>query len=69
MLAGGRDTRTAVRALARVCEAHPELDLGVFSGLDDEWDGDWGRSRAEVAAAAALELGAVLHPSTIEDAR
>ncbi len=36
------DTRWAVAALARLGETHPEFDLGLFIGLDDEWNGGWG---------------------------
>ena len=52
-----RDTRWAVPTLAHLAQTHSdELDLGLFVGLDDEWDGGWGRAVPELAREAELEL-------------
>lgn len=56
-----QDTRLAVATLARLGETDPELDLGLFIGLDDEWSGGWGRLDADLNQAAKQELGRLLH--------
>ena len=55
------DTRNAVRTLARIGDTDPEFDLGLFVGLDDEWNGGWGRLDADLKAAAELEIDYFLH--------
>jgi hypothetical protein len=54
------DTRWAVGTLAWVGEHHLELNLGFFIGLDDEWDGGWGRLPPDLKREAETELDAVL---------
>ncbi|MGW6128719.1 hypothetical protein ACWFNE_01705 [Cellulomonas sp. NPDC055163] len=51
-----RDTAGAVVMLARLGEAEPDLDLGPFIGLADEWTAGWGRPVPELQAAAETEL-------------
>jgi len=51
-----QDTRSAVATLARLGEAYPDLNLGWFIGLDDEWIGGWGRLEPDLKAAAEREL-------------
>lgn len=55
------DTRNAVRTLARLGEADPDFDLGLFVGLDDEWNAGWGRLDADLKAAAEQEIDYFLH--------
>ncbi len=54
------DTRWAVMTLARLGETYPEFDLGLFTGLDDEWNCGWGRLEPDLKAAARHELHALL---------
>ena len=56
-----QDTRLAVATLARLGETDPELDLGLFIGLDDQWSGGWGRLDVDLNQAAKQELGRLLH--------
>ena len=56
-----RDTRWAVATLARLGESDPEFDLGLFIGLDDEWNGGWGRLKPDLKAEARQELERMLH--------
>jgi len=56
-----RDTRTAVAVLARLGETHFDWDLGLFVGLDDEWNGRWGRLEPDLEADAELQLDFLLH--------
>lgn len=56
-----RDTRWAVATLARLGETHLEFDLGLFVGLDDEWNGSWGRLEPDLRAAASEELDRLTH--------
>lgn len=44
--------RAVDQVLAKVmyCTEVIELPLGQLYGLDDEWDGDWGRPQAELEA-------------------
>ncbi|GEA86633.1 hypothetical protein [Cellulomonas cellasea] len=51
-----RDTRGAVLTLARLGASEPDLDLGPFAGLADEWAAGWGRPLPELEAAAETEL-------------
>jgi len=55
------DTRWAVATLARLGETHLEFDLGLFVGLDDEWNGSWGRLEPDLKAAANGELESFTH--------
>ncbi len=55
------DTRWAVGTLARLGETDPEFDLGLFIGLDDEWNGGWGRLEPDLKAEAMHELGRLVH--------
>ena len=55
------DTRWAVSTLARLGETDPEFDLGLFIGLDDEWNGGWGRLEPDLRAEAKNELAHLLH--------
>jgi hypothetical protein len=55
------DTRSAVATLARLGETHPDFDLGLFIGLDDEWNGGWGRLAPDLKAAAEMEIDGYLH--------
>jgi hypothetical protein len=55
------DTRTAVTTLARLGETYPDFDLGLFVGLDDEWNGGWGRLEPELKAAAKQEIDHILY--------
>lgn len=48
-------------SVAEVGEADPESDLGLFIGLDDEWNGGWGRLEPDLKAEAKNELGHFLH--------
>lgn len=56
-----QDTRWAVVTLAHLGETDPELGLGLFIGLDDEWIGGWGRSVSELKAEADKEFVHILH--------
>ena len=56
-----RDTHDAVATLARLGESHADFDLGLFIGLDDEWNGGWGRLAPDLKAAAELEIERYLH--------
>ena len=56
-----RDTRAAVAVLARLGETRFDLDLGLFVGLDDEWNGRWGRLEPDLKADAELQLDFLLH--------
>jgi hypothetical protein len=47
-----RDTRAAIATLNRLGETHPDFDLGLFIGLDDEWNGGWGRLEPDLKAVA-----------------
>ncbi|MBB2925519.1 hypothetical protein [Cellulomonas cellasea] len=51
-----RDTPGAVVLLARLGASEPDLDLGPFIGLADEWAAGWGRPVPELQAAAETEL-------------
>ncbi|HLK74595.1 MAG TPA: hypothetical protein VKU77_13200 [Streptosporangiaceae bacterium] len=55
------DTRTAIATLARLGVTHPDFDLGLFIGLDDEWNGGWGRLEPDLKAAAGQEIDHILH--------
>ncbi len=57
------DTRNAIRTLARLGETDSDfsLGLGMFVGLNDEWDGGWGRLGPDIKAEAELELSYFLH--------
>jgi hypothetical protein len=55
------DTRWAVATLARLGETDPEFDLGLFIGLDDEWNGGWGRLEPKLKAEAMHELDRLMH--------
>ena len=55
------DTRAAIATLARLGQTHLDFDLGLFIGLDDEWDGGWGRSETDLKAAAEQEIDHILH--------
>jgi hypothetical protein len=55
------DTRWAVSTLARLGETEPAFDLGPFIGLDDEWNGSWGRLKPDLQSAARHELERLLH--------
>jgi hypothetical protein len=55
------DTRWAVSTLARLGETYPEFDLGLWIGLDDEWNGGWGRLEPDLKAAAKSELDYFTH--------
>jgi hypothetical protein len=55
------DTRAAVATLARLGETYPDFDLGLFIGLDDEWNGGWGRLEPELKAAAEQEIAHILN--------
>lgn len=57
------ETRWAVSTLARLGESEPEFDLGLFIGLDDEWNGGWGRLEPDLRAEARNELSRLLHSS------
>ena len=61
------DTRWAVATLARLGETHPEFDLGLFIGLDDESAGGWGRLEPDLKDAARNELDRLLHGATATD--
>ena len=50
------DVRAAVRLLAGVGEARPELALGAFVDVDDEWRGGYFRSSAQLEQDAQAEL-------------
>lgn len=56
-----RDTRTAVAVLARLGETRFDWDLGLFVGLDDEWNGHWGRLEPDLEADAKLQLDFLVH--------
>jgi len=51
-----RGTRWAVATLARLGETNLDFDLGFFIGLNDEWDGGWGRSQPDLLDDAEDEL-------------
>lgn len=55
--------RWAVATLARLGETYPDFDLGLFIGLNDEWNGGWGRLEPDLKAAMARELDRLLHGS------
>lgn len=55
------DTRAAIATLARLGETCPDFDLGLFIGLDDEWNGGWGRLEPDLKAAAEQEIDHILH--------
>jgi hypothetical protein len=55
------DTRWAVATLARLGETDPEFDLGLWIGLDDEWNGGWGRLEPDLRKAAKSELDYFTH--------
>ncbi|KRF22671.1 hypothetical protein ASG91_14775 [Phycicoccus sp. Soil802] len=55
------DTRWAVSTLARLGETYPGFDLGLWIGLDDEWNGEWGRLDPDLKAAAKNELNYFTH--------
>jgi len=42
-LEDNHDTRAAIATLARLGVTYPDFDLGLFIGLDDEWNGGWGQ--------------------------
>jgi hypothetical protein len=56
-----RDTRGAVAVLARLGVTHYDWDLGLFVGLDDEWNSGWGRLEPDLKADAELQLDFLLH--------
>lgn len=56
-----RNTAEAVAALAHLGETNTDFELGLFIGLDDEWNGGWGRLASDVKAAAELEIERLLH--------
>jgi hypothetical protein len=56
-----RDTRAAVAVLARLGETHFDWELGMFVGLDDEWNGHWGRLEPDLKADAELQLDSFQH--------
>jgi hypothetical protein len=45
-----RNARAAVAVLARLGETHFDWDLGLFVGLDDEWNSRWGRLEPDLKA-------------------
>jgi hypothetical protein len=55
-----QDTRWAVSALARLGEENPDSHMGLFIGLDDEWEAGWGRSEPDLETAAENGLDALL---------
>jgi hypothetical protein len=55
-----RDTRWAVGTLAHLGQVDPDLDLGLFIGLDDEWSGCWGRDEASLREYTEDELRRLL---------
>jgi hypothetical protein len=55
------DTRAAIATLARLGETYPDFDLGLFIGLDDEWNGGWGRLEPDLKAAAEQEIDHILN--------
>jgi len=55
------DTRAAIATLARLGVTYPDFDLGLFIGLDDEWNGGWGRLEPDLQAAAEQEIDHILH--------
>jgi hypothetical protein len=61
------DTRWAVATLARLGETVPEFDLGLFVGLDDEWNGGWGRLEPDLKSTAMVELDRLLHGAGTAD--
>lgn len=66
---GSGDTRWAVRTLAQLGETDPEFDLGLFVGLDDEWNGGWGRLEPDLRADAMRELDRLTHGDDAERRR
>jgi RNAse (barnase) inhibitor barstar len=56
-----RDTRRAVTTLAHLGETFPDFDLGLFVGMNDEWNGGWGRLDADLKAEADKEIDRLLH--------
>jgi hypothetical protein len=56
-----RDTRGAVAVLARLGVTQYDWDLGLFVGLDDEWNSGWGRLEPDLKADAELQLDFLLH--------
>jgi hypothetical protein len=59
--------RWAVAALARLGETDPDFDVGLFVGLDDEWNAGWGRLETELKAEAVQELDRLLHGQSPSD--
>jgi hypothetical protein len=55
------DTRAAIATLARLGETYPDFDLGLFIGLDDEWNGGRGRLEPDLKAAAEQEIDHILN--------
>ncbi len=55
------DTRAAIATLARLGETYPDFDLGLFIGLDDEWNGGSGRLEPDLKAAAEEEIDHILN--------
>jgi hypothetical protein len=55
------DTRWAISTLAQRGETYPEFDLGLWIGLDDEWNGGWGRLEPDLKTAAKRELDYFIH--------
>ncbi len=56
-----RNTRAAVDTLARLGQTYPDFDLGLFVGLDDEWNGGWGRLEPDLKTEAEKEIDYFLH--------
>jgi hypothetical protein len=40
---------------------YPDFDLDLFIGLDDEWNGGWGRLEPDLKAAAEQEIDHILN--------
>lgn len=55
------DTRAAIATLARLGKTYPDFDLGLFIGLDDEWDCGWGRLEPDLKTAADQEINHILN--------
>ena len=60
MRSGARDQ---FAALARLGETDPDFDLGLFIGLDHEWNGSWERLEPDLKAAADQQINHILHGS------
>jgi hypothetical protein len=56
-----RDTRRAVTTLAHLGETFPDFDLGLFVGMDDEWNAGWGRLEADLKTEANKQINRLLH--------